>query len=376
MSGVMCIPAVLACACALPLAGQDLPPAYHWPRDREHWHAEQRRADGNFVELYPHLADSFQLMKSRVAAVTENIQVCDAAHAQALLNELYTDFGDPVMNLQNQGAVLGFISDMSKLPAERITPDGCAVLTQGLLEYVRKGGGRTCIDTEVYLSGALSRLAPDNSDALDLAIQLGQDAAEWVDAVDAGPVFSKLVQQNLEQIPSAEFQFQLYERSSGIAPKEPPQRYRDALQALADVLEKNAPPDQLERRLRKAAKAATADCGDAELNGDLLCRLLIVYRCVLQRRPAVAKASAEFIDWDLIRLARGDVKSATQWDLWSQAVVKLGPDRISERTRDYVRELVAQKAPPPEQRAAIARLAQSATLGEKTRSRTGDSRGG
>lgn len=376
MSGVMCIPVVLACACGLPLAAQDLPPAYHWPRDREHWHAEQRRADGNFVELYPHLEDSFQLMKSRVAAVTENIQVCDAAQGQALLNELYTDYGDPLMNLQNQGTVLGFISVMSKLPAERITPDGCAVLTTGLLEYVRKGGGRTCIDTEVHLSGALSRLAPDNPEALELAIQLGHDAAEWVEAVDAGPIFRELVQNNLEQIPSAEFQLQRYESISGIEPKDPPQRYRDALKALADVLEKKSPPDELERRLRNAGKFATTDCGNAELNGDLLCRLLIVYRCVLQRRPPVAKSCVEFIDWDLVRLARREVKSAMQWDLWSQAVVKLGAERCSERMRDCVRELAAQKSPPDEQRAALTRLAQWTTAAQKPRNRTGDSRGG
>jgi hypothetical protein len=351
------IPVAVLLSIAPPAYGQNLPPTYHWPRDRESWHAEQRRLNGNLVMLFPELKDSFELMKSRLASVTGGIQVCDAERAQALLRELYIDYGDPLINLNNQGSLLGFIGDMRLLPAERFTPEGRAVLVAGLLEYARKGGGRTDSDSQVHLSRALSCLAPENPEALDLALDLANDAAEWVEAVDAGPVFQEFVQKNLEQMPGEDVWLQLYERTSGISPKAPPQRYRDALKALADVLEKNTPPDELERRLRTAGKAATADCGDAELNGDLLCRLLIVYRCVLQRRPPVARSCAEFIDWDLVRLARGDVKSATQWDLWSQAAVKLGPERFSERMRDCVRELVAQKAPPAEQRAALTRLA-------------------
>jgi len=351
------IPVAVLLSIAPPAYGQNLPPTYHWPRDRESWHAEQRRLNGNLVMLFPELKDSFELMKSRLASLTDDTQVCDAARGAAFVNELYTDYGDPVMNGENQGNVLSYLADVSNWPAERLTPEGRAAMAAGLMAYVRQGGGQIGIAAQVDVSRALSRLAPENPEALDLALELANDAAEWVEAVDAGPVFREFVQKNLEQMPGEDVWLQLYERTSGVSPKAPPQRYRDALKALADVLEKNAPPDELERRLRKAGKAATADCGDAELNGDLLCRLLIVYRCVLQRRPPVAKSCAEFIDWDLVRLARGDVKSATQWDLWSQAAVKLGPERFSERMRDCVRELVAQKAPPAEQRAALTRLA-------------------
>ena len=112
------------------------------------------------------------------------------------------------------------------------------------------------------------------------------------------------------------------------------------------------------RDMGKATNAVLRGSGEALFDDDLISRLLILYRGLLRRRPALEEKAAEYIDVQLERLARGaeHLRSEVHWDLWGRAVAALSLKRMSDGLEKYARRLqqaaAAGKLEPPRSKAA------------------------
>jgi len=337
-----------------------------WPRTRTEWdalEAERDREPAHFKEAEPEYAAEFDALQHWLDWLRERYLAPDLVYdevvADQLVGELYHDAGHPVLNSAGPDFVNDILLELAAWPEEQLPGSVRRKLVDGFLEYIAAGGGRCSPAQQAESARALDRLAPDDAAAQAVVEELLTDALEWAYAV--GREYElKPVKRCCREHWGPLFELRLHELETreALAGVERPESYRQAVESLADLL--TAPvanPAELEKRLRQATEAALHDFQVAELEEDALSRLLIVYRCLLTRRPEIAPRVTFYIDNQLLRLAVKDqVRSARHWRQWSAAVSALGPERISQRLRRYVSSQLDRRDLPKAKQEAMDRL--------------------
>ena len=363
---------VLVFSCASTL-GQDtirqLPPGDYLPRTRAEWQAEMDRRDSltgpSFKDAFPKYAGHFDAMMERVKSLPgiymAGALVYDTTLADQLVSELYVDVGHPILNKVAQDYVVNpVISDVARWPAERLPLAARQRLTEGLMAYVAVGGGQYSPASQADVADTLDELAPNDATVQRTVEELLEDALAWAEEVNSD-IQRKSVYRRCVKHWGDAFWLSMYEMGlkDSALPSERPKRYEKAVAALAGLL--SEPPGEaaaFAKRVRTATEAALTGFKDRRFTDDLTCRLLIVYRHLLARRPMVAEKLVRYIDDRLLWLAVKSDRLTTKqhWRLWTEAVAALRPTRVSERIKSYVRTLLKTKDLPELRRNAAERL--------------------
>lgn len=361
-----CLALLVCCVTAAPAQDRprELPPTDTWPRTRAEWQrlkAAREECGPGFKDCLPEYSDAFDRMQEwlefEAAKYTEPGVVFDEQLADQLIADLYIDHGHPILNAGAQTWIVGItILKVARWPADRLPPEARERLAAGLVEYACAGGGQQyCPSTQAQLSEALYLLAPGDREAEALADELLSDALAWAYEVDyPAALVEDMVTVARRRWGDAAVLW-AYDISLGRAalPPRPPRRYRTAVEALRSALaETSNDADLLAKRVRAATRAALVPLPDGNLRDDLLCRLLLVYRTLLERKPPIPARLSAYIEQQLIRVTRNPgLRTERHWNLWADALHRLG-DRASEATRR--RLLAMSKAsdlPPPARRA-------------------------
>lgn len=343
---------------------RELPPTEVQPRARAAWQAlmAERAGHGPFPEAYPEYAPQFEAMKQRMAGYTPRFLrdglVYDQALAEELLEEFYVDAGHPLLNGALQDIVMDTIRVVAQWPPERLPEHVRRRFADGLLEYVDAGGGQYFPSMQARVAETVAAMAlPDDAEARQYVELLLTDALAW-----AHEIGGEIEQEMVRRIAKRQWGDTIYvyeyelELGRGALPPRPPKRYTRAVADLTAVLtDRTADGERLYKLLRSAAEGALEPLSDRNLNDDLTCRVLIVCRALLARRPMVAEKVAEYVQDRLLWLAAASrrLTSDRHWRLWAEAVGELGSRRASERTKSFVRELLERKDLPDARRAAI-----------------------
>jgi len=360
----------LSCASAWEQpAARGLPPGDRWPRTRAEWKAEEARRASlggpTFKEMFPQHAGEFDAMidwMKRIAATyLEDQPTYDVALADQLLAELYVDHGHPALNTTAQDYVVkGLIYDIARWPEEQLATAARQRLVEGLIEYSDLGGGRDSPFFQASLAETLDRLAENEPVAQSVVEALLTDALVWAEEVDCPPIADG-VRRVAGKLWGETSWLRAYEIQAGTRalPAKRPERYEKIVAALTALLtDATGEPKQFSQRLRSVTQDALVEFKEAVLNDDITCRLLIVYRCLLARRPMIPERLSDYMTETLLRVAsKSDrLKTERHWRLWADAVRELGSERISDRLKRYVRAMVEDKDLPSVRRAAAERL--------------------
>jgi hypothetical protein len=372
LKGWLLLTGIGVCAQSILAQGARLPPrAFAMPRTRAEWLAVTEEQDRVSKERGPHFKDAYPEYAAQWEALHERFGAApgeyasdgvtyDTALAARLICELYTDYESPYLNAGTADYVGDILREIARWPRERLPDDARQVLSAGLREFLGKGGGRCQPWQEASMASALDSLAPDDRDAQADVEALLSDALDWAVAVQ-----DEINLQEVEKLCSAHWgdartELRRYESETrDELPSGPrPAPYENAAGTLGALL---ADPPVDRARLLEAVEYATTgaliDLDNPRLTQDLVSRLLITYRALLQRRPEIPLRVAYFIENQLLRLAvRDGLKSDRHWGLWSAAVRELGPDRISRRLKGYVRAQLEKKKLPEAQRRALENL--------------------
>ena len=355
-----------------------LPPTDDQPRTRAEWEVlrawEEALSEETWREIYPHWREQLRAMRARTASFMPKYLgegspeplVYDVALAEELVSEFYVDQGHPRLNSVYQDRVMDVIREVASWPPEQLPPEPRRILLAGMLEYVQAGGGQYTPATEARAAETLLTLAPDDEAARRTADMLLEDAFGWTEELGSG-LYRRIVYRHCARHWGDVFWLRLYEAGlePGSLPEKLPKRYRQAVAALANLLAE-PPGDEggFARRVHAASKLALGSFDDRRLENDLTSRLLIVYRCLLARRPAVPRAVSEYIEDRLVWLAAKSrrLRTDVHWQLWGQAGSSLRAVRISERFKSYVRTMLKAEELSDAQRRALRRVADSALL--------------
>jgi hypothetical protein len=201
----------------------------------------------------------------------------------------------------------------------------------GLVEYVRAGGGQDNPFMQADTAAALWSLGAEDPAVRAMAPELMEDAVCWAFEVEPESGLS-LVARRARSIWGESAWSRMYELTLPRAalPEHLPRRYLAALQALNSLLhEAVADGDLLAKRVRQATKLVLTFRGDSSLQDDLICRLLIVYETLLERRPEIPARVCEYIQYQLARLARDErLRTPRHWELWMEGLKAVGWERL------------------------------------------------
>jgi len=287
--------------------------------------------------------------------------VYDGALADQLVAELWLDHGDPSLNGAVQHCVIDLTREVLRWPEDRLPPAARDRIAAGLTAFAQSGGGAWMSAFQADLAYTLGQAAPDDTDVQVLADDLLADALEWALTVqpDERP---KAVLRICERRWGDEAWWRAHEiEVHHVIPAEGrPESYDKAVAALRAVLESDASlrqPIGLLERLRDAERAASVKQNDDRLNDDLVCRLLIVYRTLLDRRPRIPFRTSAYIENQLLTLhTKGRLRTDRHWDLWAQAVKALESERLSKRFQRYLRARAEKKDLPADEVKALEQL--------------------
>jgi hypothetical protein len=339
----------------LSAAGQTIPPTYHAPRERMAWHREVENSE-SLDQLFP---EQWQAWWNFMDGLRERglcQQFCDGPSARRLVNALYYDSGNPHVNQANQGFLISWTARMTeRWPPDRLLPDARDELLEGLRLYVYAGGGRMDPSTEAALATALKDLAPHDPEIQSVIEDLLSDSIVWADQVGAAIVVQDAIARRARDAWGDGFGDRYTELliASPPARNKLPKPCQRALELLTLALQERLPA-----RIREATEAVLSGCDDDAGDADLLNRLLLAYRILLQGDDLPQRA-ASYIDMSLVRLARATkrLRSARHWELWAGAVRSLGDARMSDELKRSVRGLLKRNDLPEFAREPIQGLA-------------------
>lgn len=347
---------------------RELPPTEHQPRTRAEFAALrfwQATLPAGWEHVFPEHVDEYRAFLQRAARLVERYgeaERYDLTLADEWIAELYVDNGHPRLNAVAQDFIIALMTELPSLPEERLPRAVRERLAMGLTEYALAGGGQFDPAAEAQLADTIQRLAPGY--APELVDSLLEDALDWARELGADyyrqPVYRACVRRWGEVFWLRVHDAELRPES---LPKELPARYRKAVAALSELLSQKCDEErEFARRVHHASRLALEDFDDRRLEDDLTSRLLIVYRCLLARRPAVARAVSDYIDDRLVWLAAKSRRLRTDkhWELWAQAASALRPARISSRFKSYLRTAPKAQALSPAQQRALHQVADSA----------------
>jgi hypothetical protein len=346
-----------------------LPVTDGMPRTRAEWDAENARRNAlpgsSFKEALPEYAPQFDAMMERMRTLVDRYHsdelVYDSTLAEQLIAELYVDAGHPTLNAVSQDYIVDpVIREVAAWDEERLPPAARRVLADGLLAYAQAGGGQYTPASRAYLAATLDRLEPDDPAVRQTVEAMFDDALAWANTVGSD-VEIRSVSRQAERHWGDAFWLRAYETESRDTPlpAKRPERFDKATAALAALLaEPGGDRSRLAARLREATTAALADFKDPALNNDVTCRLLIVYRRLLARRPMIAPRLSDYIENRLLWLAVKSDRLTTErhWSLWADAVIELRADRASDRFKSYIRAMLKTKDLPAVRCPAAERL--------------------
>lgn len=333
-------------------APQELPPTDDWPRDRAAWRAKESGRQQRFKSQYPEDADAFDAMqrshKQFSDAYLESDAVIDAAAAEIMLQKLYVDWDNPVLNTLYQYYITGVYRTLAREHARRLTPEARARLLAGMLAYQKAGGGRSWPMMQADLAATLSALGPDDPAVQQLAFELLADALQWAETIDRTEIKSYILNVGARHFGDG-FWLQLHDRRMREKlPEKLPKPYEKAAAALWSLLtEKEHHSANFARDVREATELARVSLSESVLEDDLVSRLLIVYWRLLERSPAIEAKAAEYIQEQLLRLGgqQRRLRSAEHWTLWVEAVRKINARRLSPAMERLIRQLLEKPDP-------------------------------
>lgn len=345
---VATIPWTVGQVIAAAASPQELPDYERWPQEAEAWSALQsERAAG---APYSEENEQFAALHTRMGELADTYvrsgAVIDAAMASSLLDELYVDYGDPTLNSASQDYIVGAVMlELTKLPESRVSPAVRRQLAQGLIRYAEAGGGWWTPAARGRLANVMDYYARGDEAVVSRAQTVLGEALQWAQKVgDETQIRS--VTRTGKRLWGDQFAMRAHEArlaAEDALPEDLPERYRRAVRALYELLDTTSDDDTvLARRLHEATQATEAPLRDNRLEADLTTRLLIAYRCLLERKsPTLKGRPASYIEERLIRMSRkrGTLKSAEHWRLWGDALVKLGSVRMSEQTKRWLRTM-------------------------------------
>jgi hypothetical protein len=338
------------------------------PRTRAEWvlWEEEQFKRGLWVKQnYPEYAELFDAFEEWFSRLWRDFirtrEPYSVDRARELIDQLYIDHGHPRFNGLAQDEVIDAIRQVAGWPEERLPAAARQVLLAGLIEYVRAGGGQDGPFTQADTAAALWSLGSDDAAVAAMAQELLEDSACWAHEV-CGDYCLSLIEREARVIWGTSARLRLYELTS--AREEAgylPRRYLAAVRALRALLEQgNADEDVFARRVRQATELILTFGAGHGLQDDLLCRLLIVYRSLLERRPQIAAKVCEYIQYQLARLPReGRLRSSRHWDFWIQAVGAVPASRLADELRRTVEGLRSEQGLPATARERLDELVSS-----------------
>lgn len=298
--------------------------------------AERRRAgipEPELEESYKAHFEAYMVRLEALHGMERNAAAPSREDAATLIDMLYEDMNEPGLNGRWQNAVVYMIRKMASHPDA--PPEAVDLLRAGLLNYAAEGGGKSVPIAQVELATALAIVGgPAYPECDALAAKLSAEAAAWAEEL-RDDFYKELVSEKRERLDrilrSGTPAVQQTPAERALAGSRP-QHAEQAVRMLA--LGSRPTVASVER----ATRLATVDFGKPALNEDLLCRLLLAYRTVLERRESVSKEVVRAIDERLLWLARdsGKLSTARQWELWADAVIALGGVRASRELEKYV----------------------------------------
>lgn len=344
--------------------GKPLPPRDDWPRTEAEWRA-QSKEPWRRIPAAERVPQVWKAVRSHMAAMEQKYigpdVVFDEALADQLVAELWVDHGDPSLNGAVQHCVIDLTREVLRWPEDRLPPAARDRIAAGLTAFAQSGGGAWMSSFQADLAYTLGQTAPEDADVQLLADDLLADALEWALTVQPN-VRPTDILRICERRWGEEAWWRVHEiEHAGTLPSESwPESYLKAVAALRAVLDTDGSvrqPAGLLERLRDAERAASVKQRDERLNDDLVCRLLIVYRTLLDRRPRIAFRTAAYIENQLLTLhTKGRLRTDRHWDLWSQAVKALESERLSKRFQRYLRARADKKDLPAPEAKALAAL--------------------
>ena len=342
-----------------------LPLSDYEPRTYEEWQ-ERRVIESDsptlYVEAFPENAFLFEITRDRLDHLGLEYAGADVVYdnrlAQRFIDDLYLDVGDPILNTRSQAHLIRIIADVAPWPEERLPSAARGILVDGLLEYAGVGGGQFFPITQAALANAIERLAKKPNKAVTECVErLLWDAFLWAEEVRDETQRSAVYPPCLEHWGDV-FWLYAYEvrlpRAS--LPEKRPESYQKAAAAIAALLQRK---DQADAAfldpLRDATRGASERFDDRRLSDDLLNRLFLAYRLLLERRPTLHVDSARFVDQQLLEAAQSPDRLNTDrlLKLWTRAVKALGDERISDEFKAFLRRRLENGELPPPQQAAF-----------------------
>jgi len=324
-------------------AQERLPPPV-LPRTREGMEANRARREAGLPD--PSDTPAYRaLFDAYMADLDAFMSPAEPPTAEALIDQLYEEKGDPELNRRWQAIVVDAIEGAARRHARANRTEQLDVLRQGLFDYAIKGGGTGNPAVEIELAQALAATADLECDAcLKHAQERAEHAQAW--AKELGAPYEGLVADKYEA-----FQELMQRRLLAALP--PEQRAARLDEIVDATFQSLSDADTVtQTMIAKAWKLATVASNTPDRREDLVARMLIAYRKVLERQRGVPKDVIRNLDWKLMALARYTEHLTTErhWDLWAEATAALG-QRASRDLRMYVSDATITETDPVIQRA-------------------------
>lgn len=319
------------------------PPTQSTPRDP--WQAAElyrllEQADPLPVE-YPDLWARMRAEQNRLPL--SRLDQGDPEALRSLICALWADYGTPELNEANQWFLAGAIAEGAEHVAAA-DPSTRRALAEELLRYLDAGGAAVEPEIPALIGRSLAVLVPEDNEIRNLGEQLVADAVQWEVEIAAirGEKPSDEVLRCGYDVLGPLFALEAYEMLEHPPAGPHPACYRRASIAIAAVLDAfgqcSAPPSgaelrHLAQRLRAARRLVLRPCGSEETREDLQCRLAVALRTLLRSRrlPADPRILNEINRTLLELLRRHNLSGPRAWRYWADAVLALGPSRISDQ---------------------------------------------
>jgi len=295
-------------------------------------------------EALPHVAPKFDDMMERLDVLLEDIRKhegpVDGSLARRFINALYFDYGHPVFNSGAQDVICDFLRDTVR--RKGLAPDGKRALTEGMLKFVRDGGGQYRPTMQARAAATLAMVAPDDPEAQEAVDALLQDALCWAEAVDFGRDEVYKWAERIwgpEELEARLLDLALYGPTGDAECARALDKAVAGLRRSADALRDTTLSETARlSQFRGAEQALLKTHVPKPCESQVTSLLLRFYRLTLERAPRFERLE-QYVGDRLTRLGVRSrrLESLEHWRLWAEAVRALGADRMPTELREFIR---------------------------------------